>query len=814
MTKSALLRKAETVLEWDVLLDSLAKHTSSTMGADLCRMLRLADHKADAEQMLGETSEMLVLQDRKEGFSLMPFPDLRPMLRRLEKGGTLEMSEFHQISMVLGQVAGVKVKLTAAHALLPLLCRKAGALGEHTQLKNVLNHCIDEEGNIRPSATSDLSKRIETLRGCKERIRKRMDTMLNKPKLSELLQEQYFDLRASRYVLPVRAECRSQVPGIVHDVSASGATVFIEPRELVERNNQMKVAEIEVEREVRRILNDLSQYLAPHTGSIADDLVCLAEFDCIAAKAALSRLLDAKPVGLNTDGRLRLDRARHPLLVLVRLRVRAEGGLTANGNGEEVQGDVIPNDLYLDDAVNGLVISGPNAGGKTVTLKLLGLFALMVRAGLPLPCEAGSEMAFFPEVYADIGDAQDLSRDLSSFSAHITQMIGLLRHADPGALVLLDEPVTSTDPTEGAALAEALLLRLTEEGMKVVVTTHYPRLKVLAQSRAGFLNASAEFDVPTLSPTYRVLFGIPGGSSAIDIAGRLGMDETLLEDALNRAKQGTTSEDEQAMTRIVDELQQRQRWLEEELTRAQAAREESERLAHVQQEAATKIQEAERELKKDVRRKVLEEFAVAKRRMHQLLEKTKKEKAPAEIRRAKKQLATIESETIDHFSDPLSRVPLDQLRAGDQVEIKPLGVVGTLCEPPQPNCRVRVRIGERELSVDVNHLGGRVKTASGEHDLRLRAVIHEPFLRGAIDPSSENLDVRGKFADDALCEMVNFLDQVSLTNAHFVRVIHGHGTGKLKQVLREYLQGSPYVESFRPGDRHEGGDGVTIVGLK
>ena len=784
------------------------------MGADLCRALRLAKHRAEAEQLLDETSEMLALQDRKEGFSIIPFPDLRPMLVRLDKGGVLEAGEFHQIAVVLGQVAEVKTKLAAANVSIPSLCRRAEALSDHRQLKNAIDRCIDDEGHMRPNATPELSKLTETLRGCKERIRTRMDAMLSKPKIVELLQEQYVDLRANRYVLPVRAECRSQVSGIVHDVSASGATVFIEPRELVERNNQMKVAELDIEREVRRILNDLAQQLMPHTTHIADDLMSLAELDRIAAQAAMSRLLEANAVELNTQGCIRLDRARHPLLVLGRLHARIAAESTEHDTRGENPNEVIANDLHLDDTVRGLVISGPNAGGKTVTLKLLGLFALMVRAGLHLPCAAGSAMGFFPEIYADIGDAQDLSRDLSSFSAHITMMIGLLRHAAPGGLVLLDEPATSTDPTEGAALAEALLLRLTEQGMKVVVTTHYPRLKVLAQSRPGFLNASAEFDVPTLSPTYRVLFGIPGGSSAIDIAGRLGMDEALLEDALGRATQGATEEDEQAMTRIVDELQQRQRHLEEELTRARAAREASEHSAHAQRETMTRIQQAERELKRDARKKLSEEFAMAKRRLHQLLDDIKKETSPGAMKKAKEQLAAIEREATERLSDPATRIPIDQLRAGDQVEIIPLGVLGRLCEPPQSNRRVRVRIGERELSVDVQHLGGRIHAASSEHDAGTHTAQPNIAPCGVTDAGSDILDVRGKYADDALYAVETFLDHVSLSNASLVRVIHGHGTGKLKQVLREYLKESPYVTGFRPGDRREGGDGVTIVDLK
>ncbi len=808
--KTVLLNKAEAVLEWSSVLEALANHAISDMGADLCRSLQLAHSVTDAESLLEETAEMLMVSDRKEGFSLMPFSDLRPVLTRAEKGGSLEAGEFHKIGIVCGQIQIVRAKLLPLGVLAPLLSQKAETLGHYADLTQSIHRCIDEEGDVRPTATPALHKLTDTLRVSKERIRKRMEALLNKPRVADLLQEHYFDLRANRYVLPVRAECRSQVPGIVHDVSASGATVFIEPRELVERNNEMKVAELEVEREIRKILNDLAQQLIPYAGTLATDLHCLAELDCLAAKAALSRVLDAKPVSLNARGRVWLNKARHPLLVLARLRAARD----LDERSSESDGEVIPNDLHLDEDIRGLVISGPNAGGKTVTLKLLGLFALMARSGLHLPCAEHSEMGFFPEVYADIGDAQDLSRDLSSFSAHITQMIGLLDHAVPGALVLLDEPATSTDPTEGAALAEAMLLRLTEQEMKVVVTTHYPRLKVLAQARPGFLNASAEFDVPTLSPTYRVRFGMPGGSSAIDIAGRLGMDEALLEDAQQRVEQDETVKSEQAMTRIVDELQQRQRRLDVELAGAKVAREEHETLVQIQREKTAQIEEVERDLKKNARRKMAEELALAKRKIHEVVEQTKKERAAISAKAAKERLADIERHTSAQLSDSSAHVPLHEMRVGDQVEIPSLGVVGTLCEAPESKRRVQLRIGEREMSVDVQSLGGVAQKASRENTSVSEGVSSPPRPRVSADPAQEVLDVRGKYADDALYEIETFLDQISLSSASLVRVIHGHGTGKLKQVLRAYLKASPYVTGFRPGDRYEGGDGVTIVDLK
>src|SRR5439155_17051786 len=363
-----------------------------------------------------------------------------------------------------------------------------------------------------------------------------------------------FAQRENRYVLPIKVERKSEVLGIVHDMSASGATVFIEPRELVDLNNQIKEADLAVDREVHRILQDLSQQVAAHADALRTDLDVLGRLDCLRAKASLARLLKASDPLVNAEGRIRIKQARHPLLVLSRLKtpltqtLSPEAGARDNllpspglpvargtscssiatghqqramGEGQGEGESVVPNDLELCDPVRVLIISGPNTGGKTVTLKIAGLFALMVRAGLQLPCGPGSEMAFFTEVYADIGDAQDLTKDLSSFSAHITDMIALLHEASSGALVLLDEPVTSTDPAEGAALAHALLVHLAERGFTVVATTHYNALKALAQSHPGFANASVEFNIATLSPTYRLILGMPGGSSAIDIAGRL-----------------------------------------------------------------------------------------------------------------------------------------------------------------------------------------------------------------------------------------------------------------------------------------------------
>ncbi|MBI3809193.1 MAG: endonuclease MutS2, partial [Nitrospirae bacterium] len=415
--------------------------------------------------------------------------------------------------------------------------------------------------------------------------------------------------------MPIKAERKSEVPGIVHDVSASGATVFIEPRELVDLNNQIKEGDLAVKREVRRILQELTQQAASHADALREDLDQLGRFDCLRAKASLGHLLKASDPVVNANGRIRLKQARHPLLVLSRV---------------QTQEPVIANDIELSESVRVLIISGPNTGGKTVTLKIVGLFALMARAGLQLPCAPGSEMALFPEVYADIGDAQDLTKDLSSFSAHMTDMIALLCEASPGSLVLLDEPVTSTDPAEGAALAEALLVRLADRRFTVVATTHYNALKALTQSRSGFANASVEFNIATLSPTYRLILGMPGGSSAIDIAGRLGMDEGLLDEAVRLVDRR-----ERAVEQLMEELQETRRKLDEDARRIAALLAEAESAARMQKALAAQQAETEKETRKTARKKITEELMKARVEVQAVLDELKTEKKLVKAREAK-----------------------------------------------------------------------------------------------------------------------------------------------------------------------------------
>ena len=810
MPSETLQAEAGKVLEWGKLLEYLASYAQSTIGAEYCRTMELEEDLAQARIRQAETTDMIRLRGGTDPFPILRFPDVLEWLGRVAKGAALEAHELRDIALVLEVIDDVQRYLLrhqadalTVSALVPAL----GPVSEYRRLSDALKRAIEPDGSIRESASPELHRLMQRATDLKQQMRHRLDQILHSRRYEEVLQEQYFAQREGRYVVPIKAEMQGRVPGIVHDVSSSGATLFLEPRELVDLNNSIKVVDLDVEREVRRILRELSALVAPHQPALAGTVGVLGRLDGISAKAALSQRLQASPTRLNDQGCVLLKQARHPFLVLTKEQV-------------------VPNDLAFDETVRVLIISGPNTGGKTVTLKLLGLFSLMVRCGLHLPCAPESEMAIFPSVYADIGDAQDLARDLSSFSAHITQMVQLLSEVSDGAatggpstsgapgraLVLLDEPVTSTDPAEGAALASALLCRLAEAGVKVVATTHYSVLKGLAHERPGFANASVEFNIETLSPTYRVIQGQPGGSAAIEIAGRLGMDRALLGDARARL-QG----DNRVLETLLSDLQDKQRRLSEDLAAATAARQAAEQASRETQELLTFLQESERDERQGLKKKLSQEFQRARAAVQATMDDLKRDQKLLKAKEAKARLVELEQAVRHEVGESEEPIPVDQLSTGDAVEVVGLGMTGTLLENPQGKKRVRLKVGEGEILANVASLAGISRSR--------RPAVPEPIKTSAGSPRrttqtlasediQETLDVRGQAADDALDVVVAGLDRAVFGGSPFVRIIHGHGTGRLRAALREYLKASPYVVAFRPGDRAEGGDGVTIVELR
>lgn len=801
----ALSDTAAQILEWPRLLESLAQYAQSSIGAARCRSLPLSSELSAARMRQAQTTEMVTLLNGSDPVPGLIFADVREVLSRASKGGVLEAIELRDCVVVVALLEDVDCFMARHQS-------EAAALAEVTAplyvvkglgaIKRAIDHAIQPDGSIKDSASPELRRLTHHAQSLKQEMRQQLDQMLHSRRYEEILQESFFAQREGRYVVPVKADMRGRIPGIVHDVSASGATVFLEPRELVELNNSIKVADLEIEREIRRILRELTELVATKSEDIRRGIDVLAEYDGIKAKAELSRRLNSNPVTLNNEGRVILKQARHPLLMMAKEHV-------------------VPNDIVIDETVRVLVISGPNTGGKTVTLKIVGLFALMARAGLHLPCAPESEMALFTHLYADIGDAQDLSRDLSSFSAHMTQMVRLLSEAAdrspeaepafPRSLVLLDEPVTSTDPQEGAALAEALLCRLASLNMKVVATTHYGPLKELAQTTPGFANATVEFDVDRLAPTYRLFLGIPGGSAALEIAARLGMDERVLQDARRRLHK-----DDRRLDELMADLHAKQRQLVEDSERAMQARREAEQAARDVETLRARLDQTEREERKGIKKKLGEQFQRARAEVQATVDALKRDQKLIKAKETKERLMDLELQVKSELTPLREPVPMDRLGVGSTVEIGGLGMSGTLLELPQGKKRVRVKVGEGEVLVTVANLIGLAQGGGGREQSTPIASSHVQSGRDA-RPDGEAqtiVDVRGQAADEAIDQVVAALDRAALSGAPYLRIIHGHGTGRLKSALRAYLKDSPYVEEFRAGDRAEGGDGVTVAQLR
>ena len=800
--------ETQQVLEWPQVLEVLAAQAHSALGAELCRRLPLEDTLELAQRRMRETTDMLELHHAPVPFPAVQFEDSSQALDKAEKGGVLDLHTLRALSVMIHVAVAVRRCLAVNQQTAPALFSYYASLPDLSELRGEIDRCVSAEGEMLGQASPALHDALRTAQGLKQRIRRRVETMVASSRYRELLQEPYYAQRENRYVLPIKAERQHDLPGIVHDMSASGATVFLEPRELIDLNNEIKVAELQVTREINRILQELTDRVVEHLQDLRSLLHVLTTLDAIGAKARLSARMDGTPVGLNTEGHIRLWKARHPLLPLTIEQV-------------------VANDVMFEKDFAVLVISGPNTGGKTVLLKLLGLCSLMVRGGFHLPCGDGSEMAFFEDTFADIGDAQDLTKDLSSFSAHIRKLIGLLKnieHRTGGGsshtLVLLDEVISSTDPAEGAALAEALLRRFADLNLKVVVTTHYNSLKTLALSTPGFLNASLEFDVNTLAPTYRFIPGIPGGSSALDIAGRLGMDPSILDHALSLVHQ----EDRQ-LDHIFADLQHTHQELKEEREEARTQRESADRDATKAHAITERLRLAEREEIKKMKKKFREELAAARAEIRRITESLHRQRTWTHAQEAQHQLQRVEDSVSQHTRASLETVPVESLEEGDIVEIANLDTLGRLMEKPEGKKSVRVQVGESEMSVHVDRLVGLGK-GEGIPDAVSspapsvprsskpgQSLSNKNVATGSTASSFAGIDLRGQTAEEALEQLTAQLDQALLSNAKSVRIIHGHGTGKLKVAIRQFLAQSAYVTAFRPGAKDEGGDGVTMAEL-
>ena len=772
------------LLGWRRVVTALANHACSPITQDQCRQLKPEIDFDCAQTLLEETAEMVALLDSLDSFPMDRFEDISPIFRdaeeqkMIEPGQCLSLIKLLRLCRNLCRERDKKSAYPHLHAWLERLDPLKEFLDE-------LARCVDDEGNIRENATPELRQAIRNTETAKNKLEERLQRLFKTERIREALQDSYITEREERMVIPVRVEFKSRVDGIVHDSSGTGQTLFIEPTSIVPLNNQLKIARLQVAQEKIKILQSLALQIRQSQEQLERNLETLISLDLIFAKARLGKTMSAVHCPINRDSIMELKEARNPELVL---------------DGETV----VPNTIEWNASVRVVIISGPNTGGKTVTLKTLGLLALMARAGLYLPVKKSSMIPFFPKVYSDIGDDQNIQLKLSTFSGHLKKIIHILDHVDAGSLVLLDELGIATDPEEGAALAEAILLDLKSKNVMTLVSTHYFTLKILAQTHAGFLNACTEFDLDTLSPTYRLIFGAPGQSAAINTAERLGLQQSIIDQARNlyQAKENRAENLLEDLTRQRLEFNRDQEEIKQE-------KEETETLVREQRILTQRLRDEEKDFQKNKTKKLQAEVRAGKAEIRKMIQQIKGEKDLPKIRKVEKQIQSMNQMPLSSKVEYLEEwtLPAENLKTGDPVLILNLGTLGTLLELPEGKKKLRVKMGNITTVVEASALRGNPRQKSKMPEKKFSINIHAESEGGPVS----SCDLRGMNSEEAEAVMEAFISRAIVQKVQRVRIIHGHGMGTIKTLVRNYLEKAGLCKQFTPGSRSEGGDGVTLV---
>ncbi|EFR94138.1 endonuclease MutS2 [Listeria innocua] len=783
-------KKVEAILEFDKIKKQLAEFASSSLGEQAILELAPATDFQVVQKTQLETEEGAKIIRLRGSAPITGLTDVFAHLKRLEIGGDLNGLEIYQIGSnlrVSRQMKNFMNDLLEIGVEIPLL----GALSDELLvLKDVeedIAISIDESGKILDTASEALSSIRRTLRRTEDRVREKLESYLRDRNASKMLSDAVITIRNDRYVIPVKQEYKGHYGGIVHDQSASGQTLFIEPQSVVDLNNERKALQAKEKQEIERILAEISASLAGWINEIHHNTFILGRFDFILAKARFGKAVKAVTPHLSDTGIVHLIAARHPLL-----------------DAEKV----VANDIYLGEDFSTIVITGPNTGGKTITLKTLGLLTLMAQSGLQIPAQEDSTIAVFENVFADIGDEQSIEQSLSTFSSHMTNIVSILEKVNHKSLILYDELGAGTDPQEGAALAIAILDASHKKGASVVATTHYPELKAYGYNRAHATNASVEFNVETLSPTYKLLIGVPGRSNAFDISRRLGLSESIITEA--RSLVDTESADLNDMISSLEEkrnLAEREYEEARELARGADAllkdlqkeitnyyQQKDKLLEQANEKAATIVTKAEVEAEEiihDLRTMQLNGAAGIKE--HELID-------------AKTRLGKAKPKTINKTIPQAPKQKPHVFQVGDNVRVLSLGQKGTLLN----------KISDKEWNVQIGIIKMKIKTADLEYiepeKPKKQRIITS--VQSSDSPAKSELDLRGERYEDAIQKVDKYLDEALLAGYPQVAIIHGKGTGALRTGVTEYLKNHRMVKSIRFGAAAEGGNGVTIVEFK
>ncbi len=768
------------LLELDKITDMLREKCATAMGEDLAATIKpTADYSLvlDLQQQTCQAADVLC----KESPPLSGLTDIGDEISRAGKGSVLDPQSLFKVAGFLAASTSL-LRFMKKHAVDDSwLSLTAYGLVDLPQLLEDLRRAVDWDGNVLDTASNELRSLRRKIETSESRLRSKLDSMIKSSSIQKYLQEPLVTQREGRFCLPVKSECRGQVPGVVHDQSASGATLFIEPLSVVDFSNEMSSLRHQEEEEIKRILRDLSGRIGSHREDLAMALDAAGKIDFAFAKAKLGLAMKGTPPEIRRDGRLVLNNARHPLLLAK---------------------EVVPTTIILGGDYSVLVITGPNTGGKTVTLKTAGLFCLMAQCGMWLPVSQGSCVPVYTNIYADIGDEQSIEQSLSTFSSHMTNIVQILEQADGDSLVLLDELGAGTDPAEGAALATAILGKLKSTGISVVATTHYSELKAYATTEPGVQNASVEFDIETLRPTYRLIIGSPGKSNAFEIALRLGLNPKVVSSSRQLLNTDTRRTED-----LIASLEAKRIEVERTLVEAKAELEQAEKARMISEQHLQKLEEQQGKLLEQARQKSNELLRSARFEAEALLTELRQAQSGVEnldqlSRKVREQLKPLPGSAPPQKGTAPQPA---QLPAGQPVRVLSLNKTGNIVS----------LLSEEEAIVQVGIMKVNVKLT----DLRL---TEEEAVKGkgrsivstsAATISSE-INLRGQMVEEACLHLEKYMDSAMLAGLAQITVIHGKGTGALGRGIQEYLKAHPSVSGFRYGVAGEGGSGVTIVTIK
>jgi DNA mismatch repair protein MutS2 len=855
--------KTLTLLEYPKILEKLAGYCDFSASAEMARLMRPTNDLVEARRRQAETSEAVRLLEATD-LTIGGARDVRAPVDLALRGGVLDPSDLLDIKYTLVAARSLARSFERLGNSYPNLADIAAQLPPPLGLIESITRAISDRGEILDSASEKLSHIRRDLRIVHDRLMSKLQRMVADPRMTPYLQDALVTIRDGRYVLPLRAEFKGKMKAIIHDQSASGATLFVEPLGVVEQNNQYRELELAERDEVRRILAELSRQVADHAFEITHTVEVVAALDLALARGEYSLALracepllrsiaqDEQPGAPPPDApptMIRLFRARHPLLDPEKVvAIDVELGLAYRDTLSGVEGSSAGDTAQAVPAATlppfTLVITGPNTGGKTVTLKTVGLLTLMAQSGLHIPAENGSELSVFETIYADIGDEQSIEQSLSTFSGHITNIIRILDTADQRSMVILDELGAGTDPQEGAALARAILTHLVERRITTLVTTHHPELKAFAHSTPGAVNASVEFDLETLRPTYHLTIGLPGRSNALAIAQRLGMPQAIIGSARSEL-----NPDDLRAEDLLDEIHHQRDRARIARQEAERARREADGLRRALTDRLERIEDERRKTLEEARQQGAEELEVLRQEMADLRRQLTRLRQPVEvIKEVQTRIETLEEKVeqpVERQERSLPRLASEaaaprRIRLGDKVRLRGLGAPGVVsaltedeAEVQMGALRIRTRLSELTLGEGTrpdlasNAFSGTrpVESAPAQEAKAKAAPVHKPVATGKFEPEQGGdaakalyvaspgmeLDLRGKRADEALEELERYLDAAYMSGLPFVRVIHGKGTGKLREVVRQALQGHPHVRSFESGSEKDGGEGVTVI---